>query len=344
MLRPKKRGAVPVARPDPSAANPLHGWRQSFCEGIVTSGLSEQTARIRQRALASFIRWADERGLTHPGEITRPILQRYQRHLYLYRTTKGRPLAPTTQITQLQSLVAFFKWLTREGHILSNPAADLDLPRPPRQLPRHLLSVAEVQHVINQPDVATLAGLRDRAVLEVLYSSGIRRGELVRLKLYEVDITRGTLMVRLGKGSKDRFIPLGARACAWVARYLDEVRPELLGPDNDVLFLTDYGEPFEKGRLSELAARYLRAAGIAHGACHALRHAMATHMLEGGADRRSRWMRACVSDSAAAARTSVRVKRTSRCARPCVCILPCRVLLRRLSQRTSQSHRRQPRR
>jgi integrase len=108
-----------------------------------------------------------------------------------------------------------------------------------------------------------------------------------------VDITRGTLMVRLGKGSKDRFIPLGARACAWVARYLDEVRPALLGVDSDVLFLTDYGEPFEKGRLSELAARYLRAGGIAHGACHALRHAMATHMLEGGADTQASHARDC---------------------------------------------------
>jgi integrase/recombinase XerD len=130
--------------------------------------------------------------------------------------------------------------------------------------------------VINQPDTRTPEGLRDGAILEVLYSGGVRRSELVRLKLYEVDTTRGTLLVRQGKGRKDRFIPLGARACAWVSRYLIEVRPQLLAGDSDVLFLTDYGEPFEKGRLSEPASGYMRAAGIADGSCHAFRHGMRT--------------------------------------------------------------------
>ena len=122
--------------------------------------------------------------------------------------------------------------------------------------------------------------------MEVLYSSGIRRSEMVHLKFYEIDVERGTLMVRLGKGSKDRLLPLGERACAWVRRYLLEVRAELLAGDTSVLFLTDYGEAFEKGRLSDLVASYMRAGGVTHGACHALRHACATHMLEGGADIR----------------------------------------------------------
>lgn len=286
MLRDKQRSGVRAAKLDPSAGNPLHGWKRAFCDYTTARGLSEHTARVRAVALVYFIRWADERGIRHPAQVTRPILQRYQRHLYLYRTAQGKPLAHTTQATRLLPLVAWFKWLTREGHILSNPAADLDLPKPPRQLPKHLLSIEQVQTVINQPDTQTLAGLRDRAILEVLYSSGIRRSELIRLKLYEVDTERGTLMIRQGKGRRDRFIPLGARACAWVSRYLLEVRPELIAAEADVLFLTDYGEPFEKNRLSDLVSRYMRAAGIAHGACHAFRHAMATHMLEGGADIR----------------------------------------------------------
>lgn len=286
MLRQKQRSGVRVARPDPSAANPLHGWKTTFCEWTTARGLSEQTAKVREVALGYFIRWADERGLKHPAEITRPVLQRYQRHLYLQRKANGQPLAHTTQATRLLPLVAFFKWATREGHILSNPAADLDLPKPPRQLPKHLLTIAQVEEAINQPDTNTLVGLRDRAILEVLYSSGIRRSELIRMKLYEVDTVRGTLMIRQGKGRRDRFIPLGARACAWVDRYLAEVRPQLLAGETDVLFLTDYGEPFEKNRLSDQVTRYLRAAGIAQGSCHALRHAMATHMLEAGADIR----------------------------------------------------------
>ena len=287
MLRAKRPiAARPAKAADPSAANPLRTWQRAFYDYTLTRGLSSTTARIRERGIDQFIRWSDERGLRHPAEVTRPILQRYQRHLYLVRQKNGKPLAHTTQLTMLFPLVAFFKWLTREGHILSNPAADLDLPKPPRQLPRHLLSVAEVEHVINQPHTHTLTGLRDRAILEVLYSSGVRRSELVHLKIYEVDVERGTLMVRLGKGRKDRLVPLGERACAWVRRYLLEVRAELLAGDSDVLFLTDYGEAFENGRLSDLVVAYMRAGGIAHGACHAFRHACATHMLEGGADIR----------------------------------------------------------
>jgi integrase/recombinase XerD len=286
MLRAKQKGAVHRPPPDESAANPLHAWARAFCEWTLTSGLSPATARMRQLGLALFIKWAHERGLRHPTEVTRPALQHYQRHLYLARKRNGEPLAYTTQATRLYPVIAFFKWLTREGHILSNPAADLDLPQPARQLPKHLMSVSQVESVINGTPVHTLQGVRDRAMLEVLYSSGIRRSELIRLKHLHVDTERGTLMVRSGKGRKDRLVPLGERACAWVRRYVREVRPALLGTDLETMFLTDYGEPFEKNRLSDLVKGYMLQAGIAQGNCHAFRHAMATHMLEGGADIR----------------------------------------------------------
>jgi integrase/recombinase XerD len=286
MLRPKQKSAVHRPKADPSAANPLHDWARAFCEWTVIKGLSPATAKMREIALASFIRWAHERGLRHPTEVTRPVLQHYQRHLYLARKANGEPLAYTSQATRLNPVIAFFKWLTREGHILSNPAADLDVPKPVRQLPKHLLSVQQVEAVINATPIHTLQGVRDRAMLEVLYSSGIRRSELIRLKLLHVDTERGTLMVRSGKGRKDRLVPLGSRACAWVRRYVREVRPELLGTDLETMFLTDYGEIFEKNRLSDLVKSYMLQAGIAHGNCHAFRHAMATHMLEGGADIR----------------------------------------------------------
>ncbi|MEO8024774.1 site-specific tyrosine recombinase XerC [Polaromonas sp.] len=280
-ITPRKSGP-----PKPSHANPLHGYKHSFCEWTTVMGLSANTASMRQWALEHFVAWADERGIRSPAEVTRPILQRYQRHLYLLRKKDGKPLAWSSQVNRLTPVVAFFKWLTREGHILTNPAADLDLPKAPHRLPQHLLSVAQVSQVLNQPDTATLAGLRDRAILETLYSSGIRRSELAHLKITEVDTERGTLMVRLGKGAKDRFVPLGERACAWVQRYLLEVRPELLSGDTLVLFLNDWAQPFEPHQLSALARRYMQAAGFASGSCHALRHACATHMLDGGADIR----------------------------------------------------------
>jgi integrase/recombinase XerD len=211
-------------------------------------------------------------------------------------------------------VVAFFKWLTREGHILSNPAADLDIARPRLQLPRLLLSVQDVHKVLNAIPTGEghyptadasghaanattnaigdahrgtiLRGIRDRAMLEVLYSSGLRKGELMRLVLGEIDTERGTVLVRQGKGRKDRLVPLGERACAWVQRYLLDVRPQLLVADTHTVFLSDWGEPWESDRLFRVVRGYLRMAGIEGGNCHAFRHACATHMLEGGADIR----------------------------------------------------------
>lgn len=272
---------------DPAAGNLLRSYQSAFLEWTVTSGLSASTASIRRRALDGFIVWCDERGLDRPQDITRPILQRYQGHLYHYRKADGATLSFNTQATRLLPVVAFFKWCAREGHILNNPASDLVLPKPPRQLPRHLMSVAEIEAVLNQADVDTPSGVRNRAMLETLYSTGIRRAEMIGLSLYDVDTERGTLMVRQGKGRRDRLVPIGARACAWVARYVQEVRPLFaLTLDQRTLFVTDYGEPFENNRLSDMVKLHMRYAGFTSGGCHAFRHAMATHMLENGADIR----------------------------------------------------------
>jgi integrase/recombinase XerD len=287
VLRRKPRAPARARARGSSDANPLHSYRRAFLDWALAAGYSPATAETRDRAIQRFIAWADDRGLARPQDITRACLERYQRHLYLHRKANGAPLSLKTQESLLNPLRAFFRWLARENHLLYNPASELVLPRSPRQLPRTLLSVQEVEHVLNQPDVAEATGLRDRAILETLYSTGMRRLELARLKLYEVDLAGGTVMIRQGKGRKDRLIPIGSRACAWIARYLEEVRPRLLTrADESTLFLTDYGEPFERNRLSDLVKRYMRHAGIAHGSCHAFRHACATHMLENGADIR----------------------------------------------------------
>jgi integrase/recombinase XerD len=267
--------------------SPLRSYQTAFCEWTRVRGLSEQTARSREQTLDAFLLWLDERGVQHPAEVTRATLQRYQRHLYLYRKPDGQPLALSTQLSRLTPVVAFFQWLTRESHILANPAADLELPRQRSSLPRDLLTVAQVASALNQCDASSLDGLRDRAILETFYGSGIRRSELANLNITEVDTERGIVIVRSGKGRKDRIVPLGGRACAWVARYLREVRPELLQADSMALFLTDWGGRFEVAHLSALVHRYISAAGMQRGSCHALRHAFATHLLEGGADLRS---------------------------------------------------------
>lgn len=286
-LKRKPRQPARVRAFEPSATNLLRTYQSAFLEWTVTVGLSAQTANIRKQGLDGFIRWCDERDLQYPQDITRPILQRYQGYLYHYRKANGQPLTFSTQATKLLPIVAFFKWLARENHILHNPASELELPRPPRQLPKNLMSVADIESVLNQADIETPSGVRNRAILETLYSTGIRRAELMHLTLYDVDTERGTLMVRQGKGRKDRLVPIGARACAWVARYVQEVRPLFaLSTNQPTLFLTDYGEAFEHNRLSDMVKRHMMYAGFKSGGCHAFRHAMATHMLENGADIR----------------------------------------------------------
>jgi integrase/recombinase XerD len=171
--------------------------------------------------------------------------------------------------------------------LLHNPASEIELPRLPKPLPR-VLTASEAELILHQPNVADPVGIRDRAMLEVFYSTGMRRTELLRLRLYDVDREAGIVTIREGKGKKDRVIPIGERAVAWLDKYLDQARPRLATePDDMTLFLTVQGEPLGRTTLSYIIRQYVEAAGIGkHGACHLFRHTMATLMLEGGADIR----------------------------------------------------------
>ena len=286
---PKKGHTTPLAvigpKNDPGS---LYYQMQTFLEWMREKNYSDATAHNRQGYLRRFISWCDERGLIRPQEITRPILERYQRYLYLYRKKDGKPLSARSQCAHIIPIRAWFKWLTKSNRILYNPAADLDYPKIERRLPKHILTVDEAERIMNVPDIQTATGLRDRAMLETLYSTGIRRMELVNLNWHDIDHERGTLMVRQGKGKKDRLIPIGQRALAWIQKYRQEARQEwALANDTDALFLTQQGDAFTPGRLTQMIAGLIDAANIGkRGSCHLFRHTMATLMLENGADIR----------------------------------------------------------
>lgn len=242
----------------------------------------------RQSELRPFLAWTDERSLHYPEQITRSILESYQRHLYHYRKKDGKPLGITSQRSRLGAVKNLFAWLCRKHLLEANPASELELPRPEKRLPVEALSRSQIESVLAVPDIADPLGIRDRAILELFYTSAIRRSELVRLSLSDLNREKRILWVRQGKGRKDRVVPVGGRALGWVEKYLEDVRPLLVSrPDEHHLFLTGYGEPFNPDVLSRKTTAYIQQAGIERsGSCHLLRHTCATHLLEGGADIR----------------------------------------------------------
>jgi integrase/recombinase XerD len=262
-------------------------WSRRYVDHLRVRAYSPRTIRTTESCLSLFTEWAWDRGLTKPTEITRPILESYQKWLFYRRKPNGKPLTFSSQRVRMQKLRVFFRWLARQNVVLANPAADLELPRVPRRLPKAILTEREVEKVMAIADVTTGLGLRDRAMMEVLYSTGIRRAELAGLQLFEIDEDRGTVTIRMGKGRKDRVVPIGERALHWMGRYVEEVRPDLVvPPDEGFIFLdSEDGNAIKLARLTQLMKRYIDAADLGKtGACHIFRHSMATHMLEGGCE------------------------------------------------------------
>lgn len=261
---------------------------RQFIEWSEVTHCSKDTVKRRDAALRRFVYWCNERDLQQPQQITKPILERYKRYLFYYRKPDGNPLSIGSQNVMLTPIRSFFKWLTRENHILYNPASELEVPKKPKRLPRAILQLDDIENVLNQTNIDTVQGIRDRAIIEVLYSTGMRRMELAKLSIYDVDVKRSIVYIKEGKGNKDRVIPIGERALAWLEKYKLDVRPELIiEPDNGILFITDYGTAFERDQLSSLVKKYLNKAQLnVTGSCHLLRHACATHMLDNGADIR----------------------------------------------------------
>jgi integrase/recombinase XerD len=273
--------------PEPPAT-PLAALLEKHLEDLRLKNYSEYTIKGRRVHIQFFLDWAQERGITEPVEVTRTVLERYQKHVFDYRKKNGEPLGFTGQHDRIVPLRVWFRWMARHHHILHNPASEIELPRTPQRLPKAVLTAAEAERVLVQPDVSDVLGLRDRAILETFYSTGMRRLELASLRLWDLDLERATATIRLGKGKKDRFIPLGDRAAAWIARYAADSRPKLARePDDRTVFLSNAGEPFSLDHLSDMVRVYVDASGIGkRGACHLFRHTMATLMLEGGADIR----------------------------------------------------------
>ncbi len=253
-----------------------------FCDGVwLSDGLARNTIESYRRDLAQFAGWLD-------GERSQALLTAGPGELlaYLAWQVQERRAKPRTTGRLVSSLKRFFQFAVREGLRADDPSADLDAPKLPRALPKSL-SEAQVEALLEAPDAATALGLRDRAMLETLYASGLRVSELVGLKTVQVSRDMGVVRV-LGKGAKERITPLGEEALAWIERYLAGARAQLLaGRKSDALFVTTRGGPMTRQAFWALIRRYAAKAGIRRDISpHTLRHAFATHLINHGADLR----------------------------------------------------------
>jgi len=243
-------------------------------------GLSEHTLAAYRRDLQGLGRWLHQEQGVSLEQASRQALLGYLHS----RVVAGAK--PRTTARLLSSLRRFYRYLVREQLISEDPSARIDSPKLGRGLPK-ALTEAEVEALLRAPSIDEPLGLRDRAMLEVLYASGLRVSELVALDLYRVNLQQGLVRI-MGKGSKERLVPLGEEAVSWLQRYLVEARPELVkGQGSAVMFPTRRGDAMTRQAFWYLIKRYARQAGInSHLSPHTLRHAFATHLLNHGADLR----------------------------------------------------------
>ena len=249
----------------------------------LADGLAKNTLSAYRTDLALFAGWLANQRLDLIGA-DEAAINRYLAHLH----TRPDGFKPASQRRLHSTLRRFYRWLLDQGRIRIDPLLNIERPMRTERFPK-TLSEKNVEDLLAAPDVNTPRGLRDRALLEVLYATGLRVSELIGLKLFELSLTDGIVRV-FGKGSKERLVPLGEVAADWLRRYLDEGRPALLkGSGSDFVFVTARKSAAMTRQMAwTLIKKYALAAGIARERIspHVLRHAFATHLLNHGADLR----------------------------------------------------------
>jgi len=254
-----------------------------FLEHLKMQAFTVRTLETYQGKLNRFFDYLAAKKKQLP-ELSAADLQDYRATLY-YQDYRGRPLSLETQCLQLTVLRMFFKFLAAQNLILIDPAASLELPRRPKELPRNILSAREAKKILEAIDTSDPSGLRDRAILEVLYSTGIRVTELIKLTLADLDLEQGLLRID-GKGGKIRMVPLGSIAGYYLKEYLKKARPA--ETSQTAVFLSRWhGLPLTRNIVAEICAKRALMAGIKKKVTsHTWRHTCASLMLKSGADIR----------------------------------------------------------
>lgn len=260
----------------------MQNYLQDFINYLsVERGLAPNTLESYGRDLSQYLNYLTEKKAINVQETTQATVVGY----LLYLQAKGR--ATSTISRSLAAIKCFYHFLAKEKIIPRDLTVNLDAPKQEKRLPR-VLSVDDVLRLLEQPDLRTPSGIRDKTMLEVLYATGLRVSELVSIKLSDVNLEEGYLRC-LGKGSKERIVPLGSVAVKYLKFYLDHARKFLVAaPGEDTLFLNHHGHGLTRQGFWKIIKKYAEKLNIADSITpHTLRHSFATHLLENGADLRS---------------------------------------------------------
>jgi integrase/recombinase XerD len=259
----------------------------AFLDELRARRFSASSVKRARLVLPRFFAWLRDHGVGEIAAVTEEHVLAWAKALADAKTAKGEPLTAHTRRSYLVCLQRFFRFLDRRGVILQDPTLDLVMPKV-QKLPRVVLSRSQTQRLMEAPSPYTPVGKRDRAILELLYGTGVRVSECARLELRDVDLGKGTLFVRQGKGRKDRVVPFAGQAAQALDVYLRESRPALSRYSRQqALFLSSSRRPLPSGTIQLIVREHARAAGLKVPVTpHTLRHTCATHLIQGGASVR----------------------------------------------------------
>jgi len=259
----------------------LKRYIEQFKQSIKAQGFTESTIRSYGHHIKPFMRYLAEKKIASISEINRQEILGYQ----LWLMTEKSAKSVQTRCNRLSVVKSLFKYLLKSNKIIYDPSSDLQLPRRKKSIPRGILSVKEIMKILQMPNSDTALGLRNKAILEVLYATGMRNSELRNLHLKDVDVDEGRIVIRSGKGQKDRVVPLGEIALGYLEEYIFYGRGGLLKEKEEgVLFLSKGGRRISTEDLIEIIKKYTRKARIKKKITpHCIRHTCATHLLKNGA-------------------------------------------------------------
>ena len=263
--------------------------KSEYLEFLLSKGFKEETIRRIDIYLEQYWTWLQTKSIADIRQVTPTTIMDYQLYLTEYRKTNGQNLHPLTIVSKLSVVRGYFGYLLKRRDIFLNPTLDVDLPKVGRYLPKNILTQDEAKRLLELPK-DDLMGIRDKAILEILYSAGIRSGELRKLDIYDINLHDKLVHIKNPKNKKDRIVPTGDKAKSAIEEYLLKSRSRLArvssaDPKENALFLSQYGKRMSKGSIPYILRTYSKKMNLGKRITpHCLRHSFATHLLGNGAE------------------------------------------------------------